>query len=56
MSDADNQLGGTGGERGPEPEEVVPGKDNAAPVPAEDDEDEDEAAQSFPASDPPANY
>ena len=32
MSDADDQLGGTGGDRGTPPDEVRPGVDNAAPV------------------------
>lgn len=50
MSDADNQLGGTGGESGPDPDEVDADRDNAAPAP--DDPDTD----SFPASDPPSNY
>jgi hypothetical protein len=61
MSDADDQMGGTGGERGPRPRDVDPGRDHAAPVPddkskKQDDQAHDESAQSFPASDPPANY
>lgn len=31
MSDADDQMGGTGGDRGLDPDKAVPGKDNAAP-------------------------
>jgi hypothetical protein len=41
MSDADDQMGGTGGATGPPPEKVKPGADNAAP---------DDAA---PEADPP---
>ncbi len=70
MSDADDQMGGTGGGTGMPPEKVVPGRDNAAPGeaddsaldperegqdPADDKETEDSEA-SFPASDPPGNY
>jgi hypothetical protein len=48
MSDADDQMGGQGGETGPAPEDPKSGKP---------DEIEDrESEQSFPASDPPANY
>jgi hypothetical protein len=35
MSDADDQLGGTGGERGKPPSKVQPQRDNAAPSPEE---------------------
>lgn len=38
MSDADDQLGGTGGDRGTPPDEVRPGVDNAAPVDPDDGE------------------
>jgi hypothetical protein len=31
MSDADDQMGGTGGQTGSPPEKVKPGADNAAP-------------------------
>ena len=70
MSDADDQMGGTGGETGVPPEKMVPGRDHAAPGevdssapdsdregqhPANDKETEDSEA-SFPASDPPGNY
>ena len=70
MSDADDQMGGTGGLTGMPPDRVVPGRDNAAPGeagasapdsgtegqdPANDKETEDSEA-SFPASDPPGNY
>ncbi|HWE55082.1 MAG TPA: hypothetical protein VG435_06190 [Acidimicrobiales bacterium] len=51
-SDADDQMGGTGGEHGSKPEEVEPGKDNAAPRSDESHEKGDD----FPASDPPGNY
>ncbi len=72
MSDADDQMGGTGSETGLPPEEVTPGEDNAAPAepgrsagtPAEEagehadgEADVDDAVeQSFPASDPPGRY
>lgn len=63
MSDADNQMGGTGGETGPDPDKVQPGKDNAAPVDADKkegrgrkDKADQESEDSFPASDPPGNY
>ena len=66
MSDADDQMGGSGGGTGMPPEKVVPGRDNAAPGEAdssapdseregEDKETEDSEA-SFPASDPPGSY
>ena len=48
MSDADDQLGGTGGDRGKPPDEVRPGQDNAAPVGPDDRQkrgDEDPAAR-----------
>ena len=52
MSDADDQLGGTGGERGPKP---GPEKKNGEETKKQDKEDE-AALESFPASDPPGNY
>lgn len=55
MSDADDQMGGTGGERGPKP-----GEQKAPPPPkkpSEEDAVEDrDSKESFPASDPPSNY
>ncbi len=36
MSDADDQMGGTGGDTGPPPEKVKPGADNAAPTGADE--------------------
>lgn len=57
MSDADDQMGGTGGETGPPPG----GGDNPAKKASPGSgQDEDrvtkESEESFPASDPPANY
>jgi hypothetical protein len=70
MSDADDQMGGSGGDTGMPPEKVVPGRDNAAPREADDsapdsesegehpakDHDAEDSEASFPASDPPGNY
>lgn len=51
MSDADDQMGGTGGETGPPPQ---PGKGQSGEK--QDDAVTEESQESFPASDPPANY
>jgi len=61
MSDADDQIGGTGGERGQEP-----GQANAQPQPENVDNDpkperggadvDRDSEASFPASDPPATF
>ena len=62
MSDADNQMGGSGGETGRKP-----GGENRAPASEkarteternepEGDEVTETSEQSFPASDPPSNY
>jgi hypothetical protein len=54
MSDADDQMGGTGGETGPRPGQEKP-TGTAEPSDAEKEVDE-ESEQSFPASDPPGSY
>ena len=51
MSDADDQMGGTGGETGAPPK---PGKERDGRK--EDDRVTEESQESVPASDPPANY
>lgn len=61
MSDADNQMGGSGGETG-----RTPGGRPAAPASEEvrsddrgadaDDQVTEKSEESFPASDPPADY
>lgn len=62
-SDADDQIGGTGGEHGPDPATVEPGRDNAAPKAAaakragrQKNDESHEKGDDFPASDPPGNY
>ncbi len=58
MSDADNQMGGHGRETGKDPA----AESDEAPDPVSGNADEDsnqadqESEESFPASDPPANY
>ena len=52
MSDADDQMGGTGGERGPRPGD----RDRESDENKKPDKADSESEQSFPASDPPANY
>jgi hypothetical protein len=61
MSDADDQMGGTGGGTGLDPSKAEPGKDNEAPAggrskkaDAEDAEADEAGRESFPASDSPA--
>ncbi len=60
LSDADNQMGGTGGDTGAppgagqRPADEADRKDDA--VRREDDPVNRESQDSFPASDPPANY
>lgn len=72
MSDADDQMGGTGGESGPPPADRdgptgrpagragASGGDPAGrdddPAGRDDDRVTEESEESFPASDPPANY
>ena len=52
LSDADDQMGGTGGDTGPKP---GAGKAQEGGQ-EEDDAVTEESKESFPASDPPANY
>ncbi len=57
MSDADSQMGGHGGETGKDPEENDEAPDPVTGNAGEDSEQADkESDESFPASDPPANY
>ena len=62
MSDADNQMGGTGGETGRPPggEPRSPASEEARAKGAETGSDDDEVTESskesFPASDPPSSY
>ena len=57
-NDADNQKkGAEGGERSPPPGPIRPaGPDNMKYPPKDWDEVDEEGDESFPASDPPANY
>jgi hypothetical protein len=48
LSDADNQMGGTGGETGAPPDKAHEKHEKVDP--------DEESKDSFPASDPPANY
>lgn len=62
VSDADDQMGGTGGETGRRPggEPRPPAADEARAKAAEPGPDEDDVTESskesFPASDPPSSY
>ncbi len=64
MSDADNQMGGSGGETGRQPggEPRSPASQEARDRAegegrrSDDDAVNEESEESFPASDPPANY
>jgi hypothetical protein len=58
MSDADNQMGGHGGETGKDPAEGTNEAPDEVTGNAEKDsgQADDESGESFPASDPPANY
>lgn len=57
MSDADDQMGGTGGDTGAPPAKTkAPGEDKTKDDRSGDDAVTEESKESFPASDPPANY
>ena len=62
VSDADNQMGGNGGETGRRPGEEPrsPAAEDARAKAAQGGSDEDEVTESskesFPASDPPSSY
>lgn len=60
LSDADDQMGGTGGDTGPQPgggaTKDPSGQGKGPAVEPEDDAVTEESKESFPASDPPANY
>jgi hypothetical protein len=59
MSDADDQLGGTGGEHGPKPEDRDGQRAGRAKPPCDrskESREMEESEDSFPASDPPGNY
>ncbi len=61
MSDADNQMGGSGGQTGRRPGggPASPASEEAGskdPRPEPEDRVTEESEQSFPASDPPADY
>lgn len=63
LSDADDQMGGTGGDTGPRPggagDKGSPSSEKSSTTDPQRDEDDavtEESKESFPASDPPANY
>ena len=58
MSDADDQLGGTGGERGRKPSQPDPGHGSTEGQRSlqKDTEVDSDSQESFPASDPPGTY
>lgn len=60
LSDADDQMGGTGGDTGPRPGAGKgpsnPEKSHNGDTQGEDDAVTEGSKESFPASDPPGNY